>query len=94
VSLGRLITSADVGTTTGVGGQELTIAPFNLRPGDTITLAEPRTHEQRTLTLVGFYQRSFVSLQFGALQGDSKLVLGWRQRGRHGSGTRHARAPP
>ncbi len=62
-SLGRLLTSADVSTTNVVGGQELTIAPFNLRPGDTITLADPRTHEQRTLTMVGFYPRSLASLR-------------------------------
>src|SRR5215813_1297494 len=76
-SMGRLLTSADAGTTNVVGGQELTMAPFNLRPGDTITLAEPRSHEQRTLTLVGFFQRSFVTIQFGALEADSQLVSAW-----------------
>ena len=60
-----------------LGGQELTVAPFNLRPGDTVTLADPRTRAQRTLTLVGFYQRSFVSVQFGALEADSGLVSSW-----------------
>lgn len=44
-SMGRLLTRADAGTANVVGGQELTVHPFNLRPGDTITLAEPRTHE-------------------------------------------------
>src|SRR5262249_2085083 len=33
-SMGRLLTPADAGTTNVVGGQELTMAPFNLRPGD------------------------------------------------------------
>src|SRR5262249_62004556 len=50
-SMGRLLTSADAGTTNVVGGQELTMAPFNLRPGDTITLPAPRSPHQRTLTL-------------------------------------------
>src|SRR5262249_30752278 len=75
--MGRLLTRADAGTANVVGGQELTMAPFNLRPGDTITLAEPRTHEQRTLTLVGFFQRSFVTIQFGAIEADSQLVYAW-----------------
>ncbi len=75
--LGRLLTSADAGTSNVLGGSELARPPFNLRPGDTITLAEPRSHEQHTLTLVGFYQRSFTSLQFGAILGDSGLVSSW-----------------
>jgi putative ABC transport system permease protein len=76
-SMGRLLTPADAGTNNVVGGQELSMAPFNLRPGDTVTLAEPRTHEQRTLTLVGFFQRSFVTVQFGAIEADSRLVSAW-----------------
>src|SRR5262249_61436875 len=47
-SMGRLLTSADAGTTNVVGGQELTMAPFNLRPGDSITLPEPRARDRPT----------------------------------------------
>jgi ABC-type lipoprotein release transport system permease subunit len=76
--IGRQLTPADAGTTNVIGGDELLSAPWNLRPGDTLTLAEPRSHSVRTVTLVGFYSHTgFFNFQFGALKADSGLVAGW-----------------
>jgi putative ABC transport system permease protein len=75
---GRLLSAADAGTTNVLGGEELLGPPWNLKPGDSLTLAEPRSHETRTLTLVGFYARTgFFNFQFGALKVDSGLVSAW-----------------
>ena len=75
---GRQLTRGDAGTANVLGGDELMAAPWNLRPGDTLTLAEPRTRATRTVTLVGFYTHSgFFNFQFGALKGDSGLVTAW-----------------
>jgi predicted lysophospholipase L1 biosynthesis ABC-type transport system permease subunit len=75
---GRQLTQADAGTANVLGGEELLGAPWNLRPGDTLTLAEPRSHAMRTLTLVGFYTHTgFFNFQFGALKADSGLVGAW-----------------
>lgn len=75
---GRQLTPADAGTANVLGGDELLGAPWNLKPGDTLTLAEPRSQATRTLTLVGFYTHTgFFNFQFGALKGDSGLVTAW-----------------
>jgi ABC-type antimicrobial peptide transport system permease subunit len=77
-TLGRSLTAGDGGTTNVLGGEELLAPPWNLKPGDTITLSEPRTHETRTLTLVGFYtHNTLFNFQFGALKADSGLVTSW-----------------
>jgi predicted lysophospholipase L1 biosynthesis ABC-type transport system permease subunit len=75
---GRQLTAADAGTANVLGGEELLGAPWNLKPGDTLTLAQPRSHAVRTLTLVGFYAHAgFFNFQFGALKADSGLVAAW-----------------
>ena len=77
-ALGRGLAAADGGTTNVLGGEELLAPPWNLKPGDTITLSEPRTHETRTLTLVGFYtHNTLFNFQFGALKADTGLVTSW-----------------
>jgi predicted lysophospholipase L1 biosynthesis ABC-type transport system permease subunit len=76
--MGRLLTSADAGTMNVLGGEELLSAPWNLRPGDTLTLTQPRTRSTQTVTLVGFYaHNTFFNFQFGALKADSSLVSAW-----------------
>jgi putative ABC transport system permease protein len=76
--LGRVLTPADSGTANVLGGDELLSAPWNLRPGDTLTLVQPRTHVERTVTVVGFYAHTgFFNFQFGALKADSGLVAAW-----------------
>jgi putative ABC transport system permease protein len=76
--MGRALTPADSGTSNVMGGDELLSPPWNLRPGDTLTLTQPRTHVERTVTLVGFYAHTgFFNFQFGALKADSALVAGW-----------------
>ncbi|MBJ7597805.1 MAG: hypothetical protein DLM67_08305 [Candidatus Nephthysia bennettiae] len=77
-SAGRQLTAADAGTVNVLGGDELLGAPWNLKPGDTLTLAETRSHAARTVTLVGFYAHTgFFNFQFGALKADSGLVASW-----------------
>jgi putative ABC transport system permease protein len=76
--MGRLLTSADRGTMNVLGGEELLAPPWNLRPGDTLALTQPRTQSTQTLTLVGFYAHTtFFNFQFGALKADSSLVSAW-----------------
>jgi hypothetical protein len=38
-----------------LGGEELLAPPWNLKPGDTLTLTQPRTQSTQTVTLAGFY---------------------------------------
>jgi ABC-type antimicrobial peptide transport system permease subunit len=76
--MGRLLTSADRGTMNVLGGEELLAPPWNLRPGDTLALTQPRTQSTQTLSLVGFYAHTtFFNFQFGALKADSSLVSAW-----------------
>ncbi|MDQ6921551.1 MAG: FtsX-like permease family protein, partial [Candidatus Dormibacteraeota bacterium] len=78
LAAGRQLTPADAGTANVLGGEELLGAPWNLKPGDTLTLDEPHSHAVRTLTLVGFYAHTgFFNFQFGALKADSGLVAAW-----------------
>lgn len=80
--MGRNLNASDAGTTNVVGGEELLLAPYNLRPGDTITLADQRTDEQRTFTLIGFYSRSnLFAFRFGSLEADSGMLQKWGSPG-------------
>jgi predicted lysophospholipase L1 biosynthesis ABC-type transport system permease subunit len=61
-----------------LGGEELLAPPWNLKPGDTLTLTQPRTQSTQTVTLVGFYaHNTFFNFQFGALKADTGLVAAW-----------------
>jgi ABC-type antimicrobial peptide transport system permease subunit len=74
---GRLLTAADAGTTSALGGEELLYPPWNLRPGATIRLVEARSGAVRTITLVGFYRRMASVNDVRALQVDRGLVASW-----------------
>jgi len=78
---GRLLTAADAGTTSALGGEELLYPPWSLRPGATIDLVEARSGAGRTITLVGFYRRMASVNDVRALQVDRGLVAGWAGAG-------------
>ena len=68
---GHILMASDSGS----GGALLPLddsrAPLNLQLGDTITLVDPATHAQATITVAGFYN---YSLAFEPIQTDSAIV--------------------
>jgi hypothetical protein len=74
---GRLLDASDAGTSSALGGAELLYPPWNLRPGDTITMAGARSGVSRTVTLVGFFERGFSVDDMRSLQVDRAFVAGW-----------------
>src|SRR5579871_159031 len=73
--IGRNLTAQDAGTNNVIVAQDFAQAPFNLKLGDTLTLAGATGQPTVTLTIVGFFQSATT---FGALahpiQGDISLV--------------------
>jgi predicted lysophospholipase L1 biosynthesis ABC-type transport system permease subunit len=68
---GRNLTGNDAGTGSALLPIEASRAPLNLELGDTITLEDPATHTQATITVAGFYN---YTLQFEPLQVDAGIV--------------------
>ena len=62
--VGRNLTQQDAGTNNVIVTQDFSQAPFNLKLGDTLTLAGPGGQPTVTLTIVGFFQ---APTTFGAL---------------------------
>jgi putative ABC transport system permease protein len=56
---GRNLQRRDAGTTSALVAQSLSLAPFNLKLGDQITLSGQDGKTTVTLTIVGFYMPSF-----------------------------------
>ncbi len=73
---GRLLSAADAGTANFLAPSPLLSRPWNLKPGDTITMANPQTHDTRTVTIVGFYTFNpfGTDFHFAPLLGDQEIV--------------------
>ncbi|HEU5441740.1 MAG TPA: FtsX-like permease family protein [Ktedonobacterales bacterium] len=69
--LGRDLTASDAGSGMALLPLDDSRAPLNLRLGDTITLADPATHAQSTITVAGFYN---YTLAFEPIQVDGGVV--------------------
>lgn len=63
---GRFLTPHDAGTHNVMVHSFLELPPYNLSPGDTLTLREPGTGRQAAVTVVGFYGRARGSRTFGS----------------------------
>jgi predicted lysophospholipase L1 biosynthesis ABC-type transport system permease subunit len=68
---GHTLSAADAGSGSALLPLDASRAPLSLRLGDAITLANPTTHAQLTITVVGFYQ---YTLAFEPLQVDSGVI--------------------
>jgi predicted lysophospholipase L1 biosynthesis ABC-type transport system permease subunit len=68
---GRDLTPADAGSGNALLPIEASRAPLDLKLGDTITLEDPATHAQATITVSGFFN---YTLQFEPLQVDAGIV--------------------
>jgi predicted lysophospholipase L1 biosynthesis ABC-type transport system permease subunit len=68
---GRGLTASNAGTGMALLPLDASRAPLNLRLGDTITLADPTTHAQSTITVAGFYN---YTLNFEPIQTGSDVV--------------------
>lgn len=69
--LGHDLTASDAGSGMALLPLDDSRAPLNLRLGDTITLADPATHAQATITVAGFYN---YTLAFEPIQVDGGVV--------------------
>ncbi|HEX6798465.1 MAG TPA: FtsX-like permease family protein [Ktedonobacterales bacterium] len=69
--LGHILTAGDASTGAALLPLDDSRAPLNLRLGSTVTLADPATHTQSTVTVAGFYN---YSLAFAPIQTDSAVV--------------------
>ena len=70
--LGHILTASDAGSGAALLPLDDSRAPLNLRVGSTITLANPATHAQSTITVAGFYN---YSLAFEPIQTESAVVM-------------------
>jgi putative ABC transport system permease protein len=69
--LGHILAGSDAGSGAALLPLDDSRAPLNLRLGDTITLADPATHAQSTITVAGFYN---YTLAFEPIQVDGTVV--------------------
>ncbi len=69
--VGRTLAAADAGGTSALLPLDASHAPLNLKLGDTITLQDPATGVQRTITVAGFYN---YTLDFEPIQLDAGVV--------------------
>jgi ABC-type antimicrobial peptide transport system permease subunit len=68
---GRNLRAGDAATTNAILSLQASHAPLNLKLGDTVTIADAVTHNQTTITVVGFYQ---YTLNFEPIQMDGGAV--------------------
>ena len=68
---GRTLAAGDAGEANALLPLDASRAPLNLKLGDTVTLADPKTHAQESITVVGFYQ---YTLAFEPIQVDDSVV--------------------
>src|SRR5262249_42682592 len=69
---GRSLTSTDAGTNNALLPVRASLAPLNLKLGDTITVVDPQTKKALTMMVVGFFEPSLTS--FGGIFVDSAAI--------------------
>jgi len=80
IPAGRNLTAADANTNNVVVDSTLHDAPLRLNPGDTLTVRNPQSGTQATVTIVGFYKLTTstfnINLNAAPIFGTQELALG------------------